>query len=189
MNAKPPLAGSTEDLQTAAELDSHDVTNAFKRCAYQLKDAIDSIHAAFHSCDGSDPFDGLPLDGKLLTSGQSHDHRCPTVCPVSNDTIADFEILSLQTKNAKGTMSAETFIAHCRAVVAHVDTTSAARDEHQLFWCFGAVSRISSNTMRWVVRNHRRDVFNCVSVDRSSPGLHIDSYRCIENVEGHRIED
>jgi len=131
MNAKPPtwLEIDRETYKRLLNRTAVTITKRAKKrgATYQVKDAIDAIHAAFHSCDGSDPFDGLPLDGKLLTSRQSHDHRCPTVCPVSNDTIADFEILSLQTKNAKGTMSAETFIAHCRAVVAHVDTTSATR--------------------------------------------------------------
>ena len=88
---------------------------------YQVKEAIDAIHAAFHRCNGRDPYDGLPLDGERLESS-----RCPTVCPVGNETIAQFEILSHQTKEAKGTMNAEEFITHCRAVVAHAETTSTA---------------------------------------------------------------
>ena len=51
--------------------------------------------------------------------------RSPTVSPVDNDNIANFEILSLQTKESKGAMSVEDFIAHCRAVVAHADATDA----------------------------------------------------------------
>ena len=86
---------------------------------YQVKEAIDAIHAAFHRCDGTDPFDGLPLDGRQLSG-----RRCPTVCPIDNPSIANFEVLSLQTKEAKGAMNAEDFIAHCRAVVAHADATT-----------------------------------------------------------------
>ena len=89
---------------------------------YQVREAIDAIHAAFQSCDGTDPFDGLPLDNRL------HDgSRSPTVSPVSSSNAATFEILSLQTKEAKGERDAEEFIAHCRAVVAHTDDPSTAQ--------------------------------------------------------------
>ena len=89
---------------------------------YQVREAIDAIHAAFQRCDGTDPYDGLPLDDRL------HDgQRSPTVSPVSSTTTASFEILSRQTKEAKGGRNAEEFIAHCRAVVAHADSASTAR--------------------------------------------------------------
>ena len=89
---------------------------------YQVREAIDAIHAAFQRCDGTDPFDGLPLDNRL------HDgSRSPTVSPVSSSSAATFEILSLQTKEAKGERDAEEFIAHCRAVVAHADDPSTAQ--------------------------------------------------------------
>ncbi len=89
---------------------------------YQVREAIDAIHAAFQRCDGTDPFDGLPLDNRL------HDgSRSPTVSPVSSSSAATFEILSLQTKEAKGERNAEEFIAHCRAVVAHTDDPSTAQ--------------------------------------------------------------
>ena len=89
---------------------------------YQVREAIDAIHAAFQCCDGTDPFDGLPLDNRL------HDgSRSPTVSPVSSSSAATFEILSLQTKEAKGDWDAEEFIAHCRAVVAHADDPSTAQ--------------------------------------------------------------
>ena len=89
---------------------------------YQVREAIDAIHAAFQRCDGTDPFDGLPLDNRL------HDgSRSPTVSPVSSSNAATFEILSLQTKEAKGERDAEEFIAHCRAVVAHTDDPSTAK--------------------------------------------------------------
>ena len=102
--------------RTAVTITKH----ARKRGAtYQVKEAIDAIHAAFQRCDGTDPYDGLPLDNRLHDGGRS-----PTVSPVSNSNAATFEILSLQTKEAKGERNAEEFIAHCRAVVAHADTTS-----------------------------------------------------------------
>ena len=88
---------------------------------YQVKEAMEAIHAAFHRCDGTDPYDGLPLDGRQLEG-----RRCPTVCPIDNPSIANFEVLSHQTKEAKGAMNAEEFIAHCRAVVAHADATTTA---------------------------------------------------------------
>ena len=89
---------------------------------YQVKDAINAIHSAFQHCDGVDPYDGLPLDGRLLDG-----NRSPTVSAMSDVTSATFEILSLQTEKAKGERNVEEFIAHCRAVVAHADTTSSAQ--------------------------------------------------------------
>ena len=43
---------------------------------------------------------------------------------MSSSSAATFEILSLQTKEAKGERNAEEFITHCRAVVAHADASS-----------------------------------------------------------------
>ena len=105
--------------RTAVTITKH----ARKRGAtYQVKEAIDAIHAAFQRCDGTDPYDGLPLDDRL------HDgQRSPTVSPVSRTTTASFEIISWQTKEAKGERNAEEFIAHCRAVVAHADSASTVR--------------------------------------------------------------
>ena len=105
--------------RTAVTITKH----ARKRGAtYQVKEAIDAIHAAFQRCDGTDPYDGLPLDDRL------HDgQRSPTVSPVSRTTTASFEIISWQTKEAKGERNDEEFIAHCRAVVAHADSASTVR--------------------------------------------------------------
>ena len=86
---------------------------------YQVKEAINAIHAAFQRCDGTDPYDGLPLDNRL-----DDGNRSPTVSPVNKSIPASFEILSLQTKEAKGERNAEEFIAHCRAVAAHADASS-----------------------------------------------------------------
>ena len=30
--------------------------------SYQVKEAIDAVHAGFKRCDGTDPYDGQPLD-------------------------------------------------------------------------------------------------------------------------------
>ena len=64
---------------------------------YQVKEAVDAIHAAFQRCDGTDPYDGLPLNNRIHDGGRS-----PTVSPVSSSSAATFEILSLQMKEAKG---------------------------------------------------------------------------------------
>ena len=89
---------------------------------YQMKEAIDAIHATFQRKDCTDPYDGLPLDSLILAGSRS-----PTVSEVSCTTTDTFEILSLQTKEAKGERNTEEFIAHCPAVVAHDDTTSTTR--------------------------------------------------------------
>ena len=81
---------------------------------YQVKEAIDALHAAFHRCDGTDPYDGLPLDSRLLAGS-----RYPTVTPLGNSNSANFEVLSVETQAAKGERTPEDFIAHCRAVIAH----------------------------------------------------------------------
>ena len=90
-----------------------------KGATYQVKKAIDAIHAAFQRCDGKDPYDELSLDSRLLAG-----RRSPTVSEVSCTTTATFEILSLKTKEAKGERNAEEFIAQCHAVVAHAEKTS-----------------------------------------------------------------
>ena len=89
---------------------------------YQVKEAIDAIHAAFHRCDGTDPFDGLPLDGRLLAGS-----RYPTISSVGHSNTANFEVLSVETQAAKGEKNAKEFIAHCRAVVAHADKTATPK--------------------------------------------------------------
>ena len=89
---------------------------------YQVKEAIDAIHAAFHRCDGMDPYDGLPLESRLLAG-----NRCPSVSTLGNSNTANFEVLSVETQAAKGERTTENFIAHCRAVVAHADASSKAQ--------------------------------------------------------------
>ena len=62
------------------------------------------------------------MDNRIHDGGRS-----PTVSPVSSSSAATFEILSLQTKEAKGERNGEEFIAYCRAVVAHADASSPAQ--------------------------------------------------------------
>ena len=135
----PPWLGL--DVQTYKRLVNRTAVTVTKRArkrggTYQVKEAMDAIHAAFHRCDGTDPFDGLPLDAQQLETGQHTESRprriaetipcsrCPTISPVNGETMANFEILSLQTKTSKGSMNSEEYIAHCRAVVVHADTTT-----------------------------------------------------------------
>ena len=91
--------------------------------SYRVREAMQSIHRACHACDGHDPYDGLPLrGGLLLPSAQSDQHqRCPAVGHRQPSPVADFEILSHQTKQAKGQLSAEDYLAHCRAVVQQAE--------------------------------------------------------------------
>ena len=125
MSLAPPswLEMNTDSYMRLLNRTAVTITRRAKKrgATYQVKEAMEAIHAAFHSCDGTDPIDGLPLDGRHLDG-----NRSPTVCPVDNESIANFEILSLQTKEAKGAMNVEDFIAHCRAVVAHADATSTS---------------------------------------------------------------
>ena len=122
MNVLPPtwMTINTESYKRLLNRTAVSNTKRAKKhgATYQVKEAMEAIHAAFHRCDGTDPFDGLPLDGRQLSG-----RRCPTVCPIDNPCIANFVVLSLQTKEAKGAMNAEEFIAHCRTVVAHADAT------------------------------------------------------------------
>ena len=125
MTVAPPswLEMDTDSYKRLLNRTAVTITKRAKKrgATYQVKEAMEAIHAAFHRCDGTDPYDGLPLDGRDLDGS-----RCPTVCPIDNDSIANFEILSLQTKESKGSMNVEDFIAHCRAVVAHADATSTS---------------------------------------------------------------
>ena len=89
---------------------------------YQVKEAIDAIHAAFHRCDGMDPYDGLPLESRLLAG-----NRCPSVSTLDNSNTTNFEVLSVETQAAKGERTTEDFITHCRAVVTHADRTATPK--------------------------------------------------------------
>ena len=83
---------------------------------YSVKEAIEAIHQAFHRCNGFDPYDGSKLDPELLgeyrnedakAQGAAHKKRfamLPTVDHVKAEPVADFEIVSWQTNDAKGDM-------------------------------------------------------------------------------------
>ena len=97
---------------------------------YSLAEAKQAIHKAFCESDGLDPYDGLPMDPALIgqydnatskrgrTAYKKWFSRLPTVDHVNAEPVAEFMVLSWQTNDAKGDMSPEEYIAHCRAVVA-----------------------------------------------------------------------
>ena len=100
---------------------------------YSVKEAIEAIHQAFHRCNGFDPYDGSKLDPELLGTYSNERSKekgaaykrdmamLPTVDHVLAKPVADFEIVSWQTNDAKGDMPPEEFIAYCRRVVQIAD--------------------------------------------------------------------
>lgn len=100
---------------------------------YRVKEAIEAIHQAFHRCNGFDPYDGSKLDAELLGTYSNERSKergaaykremamLPTVDHVKAEPVADFEIVSWQTNDAKGDMPPEEFIAYCRRVVEIAD--------------------------------------------------------------------
>ena len=96
---------------------------------YNVKQAIDAIDEAFHRCNGFDPYDGSKLDPELLGEYKNEEAKAqraaykrrfamlPTVDHVTAKPVADFEIVSWQTNDAKGDMSPDEFIAYCHRVV------------------------------------------------------------------------
>ena len=100
---------------------------------YSVKEAIEAIHQAFHRCNGFDPYDGSKLDPELLgtyNNNQSKERGAdykremamlPTVDHVTAKPVADFQIVSWQTNDAKEDMPPEEFIAYCRQVVQIAD--------------------------------------------------------------------
>ena len=100
---------------------------------YSIKEAIEAIHQAFHRCNGFDPYDGSKLDPELLGTYSNERSKekgaaykrdmamLPTVDHVTAKPVADFEIVSWQTNDAKGDMPPEEFIAYCRRVVQIAD--------------------------------------------------------------------
>ena len=89
---------------------------------YQVKEALVAVHNAFHNCNGTDPYDGMPLEGEQLKpiSGsdrldinftcKKHLRRMPTVGHLHQEPIAEFEILSCQTHTAKNEMTADEYL-------------------------------------------------------------------------------
>ena len=103
---------------------------------YPVKEALVAVHNAFHNCNGTDPYDGMPLEGEQLKpiSGsdrlgidftcKKHLRRMPTVGHLHQEPIAEFEILSCQTHTAKNEMTADEYFNHCKAVVSLSETTT-----------------------------------------------------------------
>ena len=100
---------------------------------YSVREAIEAIDEAFHRCNGFDPYDGSKLNPSLLgeykneaakADGANYKRRfalLPTVDHVKAEPVADFEIVSWQTNDAKGDMPPEEFIAYCRRVIEIAD--------------------------------------------------------------------
>jgi len=100
---------------------------------YSVKEAIEAIDQAFHRCTGFDPYDGSKLNPKLLgeydnkaskAKGAAYKKEMamlPTIDHVKAEQVADFEIVSWQTNDAKGDMPPDEFIAYCRRVVQIAD--------------------------------------------------------------------
>ncbi len=100
---------------------------------YSVKEAIEAIDQAFHRCTGFDPYDGSKLNPKLLgeydnkaskAKGAAYKKEMailPTIDHVKAEPLADFEIVSWQTNDAKGDMPPDEFIAYCRRVVQIAD--------------------------------------------------------------------
>ena len=124
LTAPPWLNIDSDSYQRMLNRTAVTITKRAKKrgATYQVKEAIDAIHAAFHRCDGMDPYDGLPLESRLFAG-----NRCPSVSTLGNSNTANFEVLSVETQAAKGERTTENFIAHCRAVVAHADRTATPK--------------------------------------------------------------
>ena len=97
---------------------------------YSLVEAKQAIYKAFCESDGLDPYDGLPMDPSLIGAYDNESSkleragykkrfsRLPTIDHINGEPVAEFMVLSWQTNDAKGDMSPEEYINHCRAVVA-----------------------------------------------------------------------
>ena len=96
---------------------------------YRVKEAMAAIHAVFHASEGVDPYDGWPLDGQLLAASEaclpsgrrndaSHLRRQPALVACTEAPLCRFALVSRQTAQAKGEMTMEDYITHCRAVAA-----------------------------------------------------------------------
>jgi hypothetical protein len=97
---------------------------------YFVQEAMQSIHQAFCASDGIDPYDGQPMDPRLLgaydnaaskTGGQLYKRRfarLPTVDHVNAEPTPEFQIVSWQTNDAKGDMTPEEFRDYCRRVAS-----------------------------------------------------------------------
>ena len=99
---------------------------------YTVKQAIEAINQAFHRCNGFDPYDQFCWSRAARTydnqkskeKGAAYKREMamlPTVDHVKAEPLAEFEIVSWQTNDAKGEMRPEEFVAYCRRVVQVAD--------------------------------------------------------------------
>ena len=65
---KPPkwLKLTPDDYKRILNLEAMYLTKRDRRrgARYQVKEALVAIHNAFHNCNGTDPYNGIPLEGK-----------------------------------------------------------------------------------------------------------------------------
>lgn len=137
----PPWLAIRDDLyRRVLNRQAVTLTKSLRKCgrALQVKQAMDAIHAAYHRCDGLDPYDGSPLQGELLAEllpgvsrllGADHQERwdrLPTVGQIPGEPGIEVEIVSRRTWMAKGERTAEAYLAHCRAVVAWMESENCA---------------------------------------------------------------
>ena len=103
---------------------------------YPVKEALVAVHSAFHNCNGTDPYDGMPLEGEQLKpisgsdrlginiTSKKHLRRIPTVGHLHQEPIAEFEILSRETCTAKNEMTADEYHNHYKANMSFGKTTT-----------------------------------------------------------------
>ena len=98
--------------------------------SHNVKQTMDSIHQAMQLSDGIDPYDGTMMKSELIdtymmkgctldANSKKEFFRMPTIKYQSIEQSCVFEIMSMQTNEAKGEMSHEEYLNHCRAVVNH----------------------------------------------------------------------
>ena len=96
--------------------------------SFNVKEAMDAIHQAMQLSDGIDPYDGTIMKSELIdtfmmkgctldANSKKEFFRMPTIKYQSIEQTFDFEIMSMQSNEAKGEMSHEEYLNHCRAVV------------------------------------------------------------------------
>ena len=99
--------------------------------AFRVHQAMAAIDAACHVCQGIDPYDGQalrPVPLRLLGGKQADAAsdlelwRSPTLIHRKALQECDFEVVSWQTAQARAVLPAADYIAHCRAVVAWMET-------------------------------------------------------------------
>ena len=136
---KPPkwLKLTSDDYKRILNLEAIYLTKRDRRRngRYQVKEALVAVHNAFHNCNGTDAYDGMPLEWEQLKPKKGSDRlginftckkhlrRMPTVGHLHQEPIAEFEILSRQTYTAKNEMTADEYLNHCKAVVSLSETT------------------------------------------------------------------